>query len=239
MVEDTRDMAPESVSARMKLRDRLYGPATRVLPPAFFEKRQVRQAREDIQRAGVVFIHTPRTAGLSVLRAVYGCDTLRHFTIDQFLRVAKCELMHLPRFAVVRNPWDRAVSAYRIARQGGIPNGAQMLHPEDYRRQEFRTFGTFVRDFLGTRDVWKLDGVFRPQTYYVGRKTQTKLNHLGYFERLYETEAWLSSELGRPIELVHSNKTEREPYQNYYTEATRKIVGRAYREDIAEFGFTF
>ena len=116
---------------------------------------------------------------------------------------------------------------------------AQMLHPEDYRRQEFRTFGTFVRDFLGTRDVWKLDGVFRPQTYYVGRKTRTKLNHLGYFDRLYDTEAWLSSELGRPIELVHSNKTEREPYQNYYTEATRKIVSRAYREDIAEFGFTF
>ncbi len=226
----------------MNLRARLYGPATKVLPATFFEKRSAQLAQDDYRAAGISFIHVPRTAGLSVLRTVYGSDMLRHFTNQQFLKVADDDVRRLPRFSIVRNPWDRAVSAYMIAKQGGVPGGAQMLHPEQYQQPEFATFDRFVREYLATHNVRKLDGVFKPQTYYLGPPGAAQdeaLDHIGHFECLGETEEWLSKTLEREVQLVHSNETQHGPYHDYYDNATRELVGRIYRDDVERFGFEF
>lgn len=226
----------------MNLRARLYGPATRVLPATFFEKRSAHLAQDDYLGAGICFIHVPRTAGLSVLRAVYGSDMLRHFTNQQFMKVSGEDARRLPRFSIVRNPFDRVVSAYAIAKQGGVPGGAQMLHPEQYQEPEFATFDSFVRQYLATHDARKLDGVFKPQVYYLGPPDLgpgKALDHIGHFERLSETEDWLSQTLGRYIHLGHCNESRHGPYHDYYTKATRDLVGRIYRDDIERFGFEF
>ena len=149
----------------LDLRQKLYGSATLVLPRASMQKLQARNAQADFRKAGIAFIHVPRAAGLSVLQAVYRTTTIRHFTTGEFLQVLPADLRTLPRFAITRNPWDRAVSAYHFATQGGVPGGAQIWRPERYRGSTFATFDTFVHDFLAVRNVWKLDGVFRPQMY--------------------------------------------------------------------------
>jgi hypothetical protein len=225
----------------MDLRRHLYGPATKVLPATFFEKRQAQQALDDYRRAGIAFIHVPRTAGFSVLQTVYQSEILRHFTIRQFLDVSCDDVRRLPRFAVARNPWDRAVSAYTLATLGGVPGGAQMLHPQQYDRPEFATFDSFVHGYLAVRNAWKLDGVFKPQVYYLGSPDlqNREMHHVGLFHRLPETEEWLSETLGRDIQLELSNQTPRRAYQDYYTDATREIVRRIYSEDIERFGFEF
>jgi hypothetical protein len=184
--------------------------------------------------------HVPRTAGLSIVRTVYGDTVWCHFTLEQFMKAADDDVKtRSPRFAVVRNPWDRAVSAYHFARQGGVPDGANMGRAHRYRGEDFETFDTFVRRYLAVHNVWKLDGVFRPQTYYVGRDDRYPLDHIGQFDRLPDTERWLSQALGRSIQLQRSNATDREEYQSYYSAVTRDIVAEAYRADIERFGFTF
>ena len=240
MSERSTAIEPQSGGATLDLRQSLYGPATRVLPAAFFEKRQARQADADIRSSGVVFIHIPRAAGVSVMRTIYRSAGIRHFTVDQFLEVAAPDLRDLPRFAIVRNPWDRAVSAYHFARQGGVAGGAQMAHLDRYRGPAFATFEAFVIQYLSTKNVWKADGVFRPQSYYLGNHAETTLDHIGVFGQLHETESWLSGELGRPIQLAHCNSTSREhPYQKYYSDTTREIVADIYRADIERFDFAF
>ncbi len=223
----------------MDLRQRLYPTATRVLPASFFEKRQARQAQGDVSRAGVVFIHVPRTAGLSVIRTVYRSNHLRHYTVDQLLNTATGDVLRLPRFTIVRNPWDRAVSAYLFARQGGVPGGGQMLHPHRYRGPEFATFATFVREYLAVRNVWKLDGVFRPQSYYLGAAGERAFDHIGNFDRLGETENWLSQTLGETVNFVRSNSTVRAHFHAYYDDELQKLVSRIYKHDIERFGFEF
>ena len=59
-----------------------------------------------------------------------------------------------------------------------------------YRGRDFETFDSLVRGYLAVHDVWKLDGVFRPQTYYMGTKT-----------------------LGRPVCLARSNASEQADYR--------------------------
>lgn len=224
----------------MDLRQKLYGPATRVLPAPFFEKRQARQADAEIRNGGVVFVHVPRSGGVSVMRTVYHSASIRHFTIDQFMQVCAPDLRELPRFAIVRNPWDRAVSAYHFAQQGGVPGGAQMAHTDRYRGPDFATFDAFVRQYLTKHDVWKSDGVFRPQSYYLGRDAEKTLDHIGFLDQIGETESWLSGILGRPIKLTHVNASGRShPYHNYYSDETRKIVADIYRADVERFDFRF
>ena len=58
----------------------------------------------DFSRAGLIFIHVPNTAGVSVSLAVYG-RTFPHNTAAEFKASFPLLFPSLPSFAVVRNPW--------------------------------------------------------------------------------------------------------------------------------------
>ncbi len=197
-------------------------------------------------------IHVPRTAGTSLTSAIYG-HFLGHFSITSLLAVAPIAVLALPRFAIVRNPWDRLVSAWSFARQG-YGNGeatdtgpspssrdlVRIRHPELYRGPDFATFDSFVLEWFAHRDVRRLDGVFKPQTDYVlAADGSMPFNHLGRIEKLDETIGWLSSQLGRTIALPRFNSSDRDEYRQYYTAQTRDLVARIYARDIAAFGYTF
>jgi hypothetical protein len=213
------------------------------LPLAFFEHQQLREAMGPFRDAGIAFVHIPRTAGLSITQAIYHRTVWCHFTLPQLLKHGDEDVLKLPRFVIIRNPWDRAVSAYHFAKLGGIPGGAQMRNMERYSGEDFETFDTFVRKYLAVRDVWKLDGVFRPQSYYLGPPKPDNFDYIGDFDYMPETEQWLSQTLGRPVRLSHSNATDnakcRAKYRTYYSKETRSIVAEAYRCDIDRFGFQF
>lgn len=224
----------------MRLKESLLTVVAQRLPAQVFETRTARRALSDIGRVGLAFIHVPRTAGLSVTRAVYGFDTARHFTVEQFLRVAPAPLLRLPRFTVVRNPWERAVSAYLFARAGGVPGGSLIAHPQRYRGPEFASFDRFVTGYLLGRSPHRLDGVFRPQTYYLRDAAGgMPFDHIGRFDRLGETADWLESVLDEQICITTSNGTRHSDYQLYYTDTTQRIVGELYWDDVDAFGFRF
>ena len=221
----------------------LHRTITPFLPLSFFEHQQLRGAMAPFRDAGIVFIHVPKTAGVSITRAIYHRTVWCHFTLPQLLKYGDEDIVKLPRFAIVRNPWDRAVSAYHFAKLGGTPGGAQMQHKQRYRDDDFETFDTFVRQYLAVNDVWKLDGVFRPQSYYLGPPAPDSFDYIGDFDYMPETEQWLNQKLGRPVRLSHSNATDDAKYQakyrTFYSRETRKIVAEAYRCDIDRFGFEF
>lgn len=213
--------------------------AYRVMPLSFFEHQQLRDAMAPFRDAGIAFIHVPKTAGMSMTRAVYHRTVWCHFTLPQLLRSGDDDVLKLPRFTIIRNPWDRAVSAYHFAKKGAIPGGAAMRRAERYHARDFETFDGYVRGFLAVHDVWKLDGVFRPQSYYLGPPEPDNFDYIGDFDYMPETELWLSETLDRPVRLAHSNATERATYRSYYSRETRNIVAEIYRCDIDRFGFQF
>lgn len=209
------------------------------LPEPVIEMKRAFFAQNDFRRAGVSFIHIPRTAGKSVMRTLYTHDQF-HFTVARMLSVSFPDVCALPRFAIVRNPWDRAVSAYHFATQGGVPGWAHMNHPERYQGPKFASFETFVHEYLSQHDPRELDGVFRPQSCYVTLKDgSVPINYLGHFDKMAETEAWLSETLGRDVKFPRTNQTTRDFYPSYYNDDTRAIVGRLYQEDVDRFGFEF
>lgn len=194
-----------------------------------------------IQRR-IVFIHVPKAAGTSINQALYG-RFMGHPRASDVEKWGSARLRALPRFAVVRNPWDRLLSAYRFAKLGSGIGGivAGIRNPEQYRVPEFDSFDRFVHEWLAPRDVTGLDGVFQPQHMFLySQDGRLLVNHLGKLEHLGPTYAFIEQILGHPIDLPRSNQSgERIDYRQVYTPQTRAIVGSIYREDVERFGYDF
>jgi chondroitin 4-sulfotransferase 11 len=214
----------------------------RLLPEDMLERRRVKLRAEVFRKAGVVFVHVPRSAGTSVTDVVFG-RFIGHFRIEQVLKCSPPDILQLPRFTIMRNPWDRAVSAYEFARAGGGVGGERMIRiarPELYAGPEFSSFERFVKAFLAQKDLCRIDGVFRPQVYYAADSAgNLPFDHVGVFEKIEQTEQWLADTLGRPISFPRYNATKRTAYRQYYDAELRNIVGDLYASDVKAIGAEF
>ncbi|MEQ1498197.1 MAG: sulfotransferase family 2 domain-containing protein [Novosphingobium sp.] len=217
--------------------------AVRALPAqlvAQVRKYRRRELMDAYLGAGLVFLHVPRTAGTSISSALYGMQ-VNHFPVREMLPLMSDLLLALPRFAIVRNPWDRAVSAWSFARNGGGTDGKVILRsPLRYRGPEFQTFEQFVHDWLSQKALGQFDGIFRPQAdFLLDQNGKLPLDHLGRFENLPATEAWLNQHNPAMRAIPHFNAAVREPYRNHYTPASRDAVAKVYARDIELFGYDF
>lgn len=182
-------------------------------------------------RAGVVFVHVPKGGGTTISTALYG-RALGHYTVtelDTFGRLFG--IAGLPRFAVVRHPVDRAMSAYAFARQGRTAEMG-MARPETYRSREFRTFDSFVTEWLVNQPHRSLDPVFRPQCHFVARRGRIAVDHLGRLEDLAPTERWLADAVGIDVDLGRArNQSQRDDVTA--SPHTLAALRRHYRSDFA------
>jgi chondroitin 4-sulfotransferase 11 len=201
--------------------------------------RRVRHWRE----AGVIFIHVPKAAGTSVNETLYG-RFMGHSSALQVKRFAPKTFAALPSFAIVRNPWERLVSAYQFAR-ASVGEGSGLLagiqNPEQYKIPAFAHFQTFVEEWLVGKEISTLDFVFRPQLPFVtDANGNVMVDHLGRLEHIFETESFLKQCLGRQIRFGHTNKSgEGRSYKSFYNPQLVKLVGRIYEEDVRELNYDF
>jgi hypothetical protein len=194
------------------------------------------------RRTGLIFVHVPKTAGISIALVLYG----RHFphnTASELKASFPLLFRSLPSFAVVRDPWERCASAWRFAVAGG-GKGAfaiPILEAHRYRAPCFASFERFVEEWLPGRDLVAEDHVFQPQHRFVAdRRGRPLVTVLGRMERLGELEAELSDRLGRKVQFPHFNASgKRIDYRALYTPRLAEIVGRAYARDVELFGYSF
>lgn len=190
--------------------------------------------------AGLVFFHVPRTAGTSISSALYGMP-VNHFPIAEMTPLIPPALDALPRFAIVRIPWDRAVSAWSFARMEiSSDRRVAVRNAWRYRIPQFRTFEHFVHDWLARQDLRRVDGMFRQQaSFLVDADGSLPLDHIGRFENLPATESWLRAHSPAMRTIPHLNAAPREPYRAHYTPASRDAIARIYGRDIALFGYDY
>jgi hypothetical protein len=194
------------------------------------------------RKAGIIFIHVPKAAGTSIAEAIYG-RTLGHMRASTVRRICPRLSRELPTFAVVRNPWDRLVSAYHYAAQGGTAVGG-MRHRRRYRIPAFRSFPAFLEDWFAHQRLPACDFVFQPQHLYVCnrfRKRQLIVDFVGRVERMEEVCAFLETAVGKRFEFGRSNASGRDAdYRRYYSAQWMvDLVGDRYRQDIELFGYDF
>ena len=131
------------------------------------------------------------------------------------------------KFAVVRNPWDRAFSWYKNVMRDKI-------HKKNQGITSDLTFNQFLKINIGK-------GMLRPQTYWLKNyKGLIPLDYIGRFETLQDTFTKIKEHLNLPeIEFPHKKKGSGEDYRSMYDEESIAHVKNVYHEDIQLFGYTF
>jgi hypothetical protein len=123
-------------------------------------------------------------------------------------------------FAVVRNPWDRAVSAYFHikARLGFVGS--------------FQEFLTGIKNGnynIGTPNIFQsqMDWITSP------------VDHIIKYENLNQEFIKIQEYVGSSDPLPVENTAEHTAYQDYYNDETIQLVREISEKDILEFGYAF
>jgi hypothetical protein len=214
------------------------------LPQSVRQPLLVRQSAPYWLEARAVFIHIPRSAGSSFDLALYG-RFMGHARASSIEKWGSRELQSLPWFAVARNPWDRLVSSYRLARRGAGVGGdfqAGVFRAEQYRVPEFESFDTFVSEWLTARDLRRLDPIFQPQTHFLTSHSGGRIivDHVGRMENLAPTTEFLADYLGWTPALQHANRSGvAVDYREFYTPRLINLVGDLYAQDVKLLDYDF
>jgi hypothetical protein len=124
--------------------------------------------RERLKRIAarrMLFIHIPKNGGTSISEALYGLQ-VGHSSIRYYL-AAEAELVKgMPVFAVLRDPEERFLSAYRHARVGQAANKA--ISPAFRKRYEaFKSIDDALDHVEFATNPYAIDNIFRTQAWYV------------------------------------------------------------------------
>ncbi|WP_157966305.1 sulfotransferase family 2 domain-containing protein [Oceanibium sediminis] len=132
------------------------------------------------------------------------------------------------KFTTIRNPFEKAVSEFHYVHR---KDTGLLSSPLDTRRAAFETWLRTKRP-LTDRYIYAIAG--KPVVQDVIR-----------FERLSADIARVAKHLhlgaeGRAVPRFKSGgNSPKEPYQAYYSDATRALVAKAYAPEIARYGYRF
>lgn len=144
------------------------------LPVPLNAKRRRRLAA--IRDSEVLFIHVPKNAGTSLSMALYG-QTITHDTIRYYDSVAPDFVASAVTVAVIRDPVERFVSAFRYARSGGMDR--QVSAPFQSTYAGWATIDDALDHLERHRDPFAVDHIFRPQSWYLtDRAGRVAVRHL-------------------------------------------------------------
>lgn len=208
-----------------------------------------------------IFVHIPKTAGLSVTDAFgkYGrprgrtllqsllrrlpiqeSPSAAHFRVHEpaskmIAKLSRPVFDQFLSFSVVRNPFDHAVSHYEYMKQFRIKSTADKVGRmsfEEYLRYRIRP--PFWNDTIFAR--------MPDQSYYLTDKDgKLAVKRLVRFESLNAELEQLSIDLKLPdFALRHVNKTkaDRKPMASYYTPTTLDLVRQIYDRDFDLIGYS-
>jgi hypothetical protein len=202
-----------------------------------------------------LFIHVPKTGGLSVAEALrsyahssdgYWMNRLlerigihvnhyapyrhkrfrTHTAAVEFQRELPAAVFRdLFKFAFVRNPWDLMVSYYHYL----------VTNPHHHAHQRTKRLGGFDRwlEFELRRDK-------RLQSRLLSdRQGRLLVDFVGRYETLAEDFAHVCRQVGVSASLPHINRTAHRDYRMYYSDAEIELVAQAFQADIETFGYAF
>jgi len=133
------------------------------------------------------------------------------------------------KFAITRNPWDRAVSSWKF--------GTLFCNEVVPHRIKKVDFKTWCRD-LGSRKNEYIYHHSRPQSDFLVVDGVCLINYFVRFEYLYKDLQVIWKKLGiKPLKMQKLNSTIHKPFYQYYDEESIKLVRDFYIEDFENFKY--
>lgn len=202
------------------------------------------------KKKNFIFIHVYKNAGTSVkdLLAPYSdtfnkrryCDSLLrkfgvksnfaprpHISALQVKKILGDEIWdNAYTFAVVRNPWDWQVSLYSFISQTKSHHQCKLV-------SGMKSFDDYI--------AWRCQHDFHTQSeYLMDDLSETLLvKDVFKFESIDRGIQRLGSHIGCEVRLKKLNQSRHETYRQYYSDMSREMVRKFFKEDIDRFGYDF
>ena len=156
-----------------------------------------------------------------------------HAKPDEIFKVFGRMVRDYMSFAIVRNPFDRAVSMFQFAKENQL--GDLYNHSNDITFKNFceimqENHANNTKDFIGIhQQVEWLNGAFQP-------------NFILRFENLKNDfkEMLDACEIKHiTADIPHENSSKRSDYKDYYNSKTQKIIEKIFEKDIDTFKYLY
>ena len=189
-------------------------------------------------KSKTIFIHIPKTAGVSLVKAIFGDVSFeghRSFYFNSIALNIKNEKYF--SFTFVRNPFDRLYSAYKFLQNGGMNHLDKLVFQTHL--SEFNDFEDFILNGLNRKLIYKITHLIPQHEYLCDKKGSILVDFVGRFEHLERDILLLSTILSKDIKLSHHNYNKKLDYREAYTSEMINKVNQIYQKDIDIFKYTF
>lgn len=210
-----------------------------------------------------IFVHIPKTAGTSVEAVLgmhgdktdigvvpyfnqvfdrehlYGRQT-QHMTVQDIRAALNDDSVFNAyfKFTIVRNPWDRLVSALAWTDQKWAKG--EELAAAEFDNQVRQLHALFMAAASATATAVSLPHYLYPQYLYIfGPDQKPLVNFIARYENLPADWRVIREKLGVDQDLPLRMKSHHRDYRQYYTDETRKLVGEMYALDASLFRYEF
>lgn len=190
-----------------------------------------------LEKNKCIFIHVPKSAGTSILSAlgkkeVFGRDHLPWYV---YQKANNQKFQSYYKFSFVRNPWDRAYSAYSYLREGGNKRDDICLQSII---EKFKNFDDFVINGL-QNGLLRNHPLFIPQSEFVVRANQElAVDFLGRYENI-DNDFKIVADRLKIGEKLNRVNVSRSCGNKYFSEESVRVIKFIYAQDIDNFGYKF
>ncbi|MFC5050690.1 sulfotransferase family protein [Rubritalea spongiae] len=189
-----------------------------------------------------VYIHIPKTAGTSIASAIYKDKGVGHghYPYYEFLREDEGLYNSSFKFAFVRDPWDRLVSAYYhlSSPPSWVADRTKLV--SEYINARADDFSEFVR-LLSVDKRMQRWVHMEPQSKFVLHEGEVMVDFIGRFENLEEDVIKVAKALNlNDVKVPHVNKSkDRAHYSIFYDQYAIDFVRDFYAQDIDVFEYDY
>lgn len=186
----------------------------------------------------MIFVHIPKNAGISIEEALFH-KKVGHKSIKQFQAHDAKRFEEYWKFTIVRNPYDRLVSAFHFLKKGGRNSDDANWAEKNLKGvNDFKKFIETLEDksFMENIITWQH---FIPQfKYLIDFSGKLHVDYIGKMEILESDFEEICDKLKiSNVSLEHKNKSDRKHWTEYYDESMKKIVHGIYFKDFELLGY--
>lgn len=182
-----------------------------------------------------VFIHVPKCAGSSVATALFGCTPTGHMPLYWYEKQFNERYQHYFKFGFVRDPLQRAWSAYSYLLQN-----PQSRDKSAYELvSKYPSFNAFIDNWLHPENLTRQIH-FAPQYYFLQNAMGSiEVDFIGRQENLDADFRTLCEHLHVKAELPHINRSPAPTHDpaSFSSAAVRRRVRDVYARDYELFAY--